>query len=138
MGKKIKSKPVKAIDAYMGAGRKRKPEHFDLTIVGLKYRLSDHEIQQMEDFIDEEGGIACNLEREPENAVDPKAVKVIALDPENRVFHNWHIGYVRRPANSPLSDLLRKGADIKMCMLTFVDAQTGEGELQVALIPPEQ
>lgn len=138
MPKKVKSRPVKAIDAYMGGSSRPKPEEFDLTLVGLKYRLSDHEIQQMEDFIDEEGGIACKLEREPDNDVDPKAVKVITLDPENRVFHNWHIGYVRRPANSALSDLLRRGGVVKMCLLTFVDARKGEGELQVVLIPPSE
>lgn len=133
-----KNKPVKAIDAYMGKSSTRKAEKLDLTVVGLKYRLSDRELEQIEDFIDEEGGIAARLEREPENEVDPKAVKVVLLDPKNKVFHNWHIGYIRRPSNSPLSDLLRRGGSVKMCLLTWVDSKSGEGELEVALIPPSE
>lgn len=134
-----KSRPIKAIDAYVAGDEKAKKKvKFNLTVVGMQYRLSNRQFQQLDELIEEEGGVPCNLEREPTNEVDAKAVKVITLDPARKVFNNWHVGYVRRPANEPLFDLLRRGAVVKMCMLVYLDAERGEGELEVALIPPAQ
>lgn len=118
--------------------RKAKPKvhEFDLTLVGMKWRLSDQEILQLEELIEDEGGVPCKFEREPTNEVDPKAIKVFTLDPERKVFHNVQVGYVRRPANGPLFDLLRRGASVKMCLLVYVNPKDGSGELQVGITRP--
>lgn len=121
------AKPVKAVKKYTD---------LNLTLVGMGYRLNKQEIQQLDDYIEEEGGIPCTLQREPSNEVDPLAVKVVILDPKYKLFNGREIGYVRRPANEPLSKLLRRGATTKLCLLVFIDAKRGEGELEIRLSSP--
>lgn len=113
---------------------KPKLKELDLTVVGLSYRLSARDMQQLEDAIEESGAIKCRLELEPENPVDPKAVKVIVLDPERKLFHGWHIGYLRRPANAHIFEELRRGAVVKGALLTWIDPDAGEAELQLGIV----
>lgn len=107
---------------------KDKTVNFTLTLVGMTYRMSKPERLQLNNLLESEGELACTLDPEPENPVDPKAVRVFA--------DGGHIGYVARPANEPLFDLLAKGATITFCVLTELDPFAGEGELQVELVRP--
>lgn len=116
---------------------KRKTVELTLTLVGLRYRMDKQEIEQLKNIVEDEGGISCKFEPEPDNEVDPKAVKVIALDLERRVFTGRHLGYVQRPASESLFKVLKAGATIKICLLDFVDDKDGTGEIQVALVKPQ-
>jgi hypothetical protein len=84
-----------------------KKREVDVTVVGCKYRLTTEELSQIAELIDVEP-IPCTLEREPENEVDPLAIRVVALDPVNKRFTGRHIGYVQRPTNEPLTKLFEK------------------------------
>jgi hypothetical protein len=118
--------------------KKAKPKIVSLTLTarGFYHHMSDKEILQMDQIIEEDGSLPCRLEREPDNEVDPNAVKIIALDPKNKLFTNVHIAYVGRPANKPLVQLLKRGATIKLCLLVYIDLECGEGDLEVKLIRP--
>lgn len=107
-----------------------------ITVVGFRYRLSSDELKDLQRRIENDGALVCQLELEPENQADPKAIKVVAVDPEDRVFSGRHLGYVARPVNESIFDFLRKGGKISACLLEFVDRAEGYGELEVAFSKP--
>jgi hypothetical protein len=119
------------------APKKAKPRvaEFTLTAVGFRYRMSKIEMSQLSKLVDDEEGVPCQFKLEPDNQVDPKAVKVV-LKSKYANFQNRFIGYIRRPSNATLFDLLQKGAEVKMALLTFVDVDAGEGEVEVAVFQP--
>lgn len=118
--------------------KKARPKTHELrvTVRGMNYRLSPEELSQFEDIIEEEEYIACMLEREPRNEVDPLAIKVICLDPEEKRFTGRHIGYVGRPTNEALTKLLKKGARVTACLLDYISVEDGEGELALEITRP--
>jgi hypothetical protein len=133
----MKSQKLKPKSNPAPKPKKAKPKvaEFTLTVVGLKYRMDKIEMSQLSKLVDDEEGVPCQFQREPDNEVDPKAVKVI-VQSKYVNFSNRFIGYVRRPSNATLSELLRQGAEVKLALLTYVDANDGEGELEVAVFQP--
>lgn len=119
--------------------KKAKPKlaTFTLTVVGFKYRLSKIELGQLAKLVEKEDGIPCKFELEPENPVDVYAVKVIASS-RYTLFSGIHLGYVRRPVNVTIFKLLRRKAEVKLALLTYVDVDAGEGELEVAVLQPSE
>lgn len=103
----------------------------ELQCRGMKYRLSDPELLQLEEIVNQEGFLACRFEKEPDNEVDQYAIKVIGLDPEKKRFTNRHLGYIARPTNKVLWQSLSAGATVKECRMIFVDSTSGEAELAV-------
>lgn len=112
------------------AGTKKKFEKFSLTLVGMNYRMGKQERLQLFNMFKAEGEAwVCYLEPEPQNPVDPKAIKVMLSD-------SVHIGYVQRPVNEPLFDLLQKGAIVESCLLVEFDPFEGRGDLKVKIRKP--
>jgi hypothetical protein len=108
-----------------------------LDCVGMKYRMSKPELEQVAEVVSYEYGITCTLSPEPENEVDKSAIRVLGADKRN-LFTGKHLGYVARPANEPLLELLNRGAEIKTCFLEDVDADRGEGVLAIRIkVPPK-
>lgn len=114
--------------------KKASPNHdLELSVVGLRYRLDPEELLRLEKIIDKDGSIPCILEREPDNEVDPLAVKVVLIDPQHKLFNRRHIGYLQRPANETISKVLRRGAQVRLCVLSFVDPKQAIGEIELVL-----
>ena len=93
-------------------------------VKGLRYRLSDRERSDLRDSANDKG-VVCELELEPENEYDPRAIKVLAI--------GKHIGYVARPVNVPLYRTIKAGLKIKTCKMVEYDKRTDEGRLEVLL-----
>ncbi len=109
-----------------------------MTVRGMRYRLDDNLISQISARIEDEGSVLCVLEPEPENEVDPNAIKVIGLDPEHDIFTGLHIAYLGRPGNGSLAKLLRAGGRVKSARLISVDMETGDGELDLQIVKPSK
>jgi hypothetical protein len=113
--------------------QKKVTEELVITLVGLQYRMDMRERKILKHAVDTEGGIECKFVLEPDNEVDPKAVKVLGVDVDQYRYTNQHLGYVQRPVNEKLFDAISGGVRVLSCFLTWVDAETGEGELTVEL-----
>lgn len=115
--------------------KKAKPKVYNetLSVVGIQYRITPEGRDLIEDIIDQEGKLTCSLELEPENEVDPDAIKVVGLDSKKKRFTGTHLGYIRRPVNRYLAELLEKGARVESAILNFIEPESGEGEIEVRL-----
>ena len=99
---------------------------FNLPLVGASFRVKRLTRRMISDSLEEEA-IGCSLELEPDNEWDDKAVKVILTD----YLPDLHIGYIGRPANKALFDLIVE-SDLRMnCLITSFDYENGTGNVRI-------
>lgn len=102
----------------------------DLDVVGLQHRITTSTRRYLARGISEHGPIFCNLVREPENAFDENAIKVVIKEGN---YKDLHIGYIQRSVASVLAILLDDGSleDVLLSVIRInVDAGTADARLQ--------
>jgi hypothetical protein len=116
--------------------RKRQSRDIYLSVVGTDHRVSISTRQMMREHLP----MPVKLEREPDNPVDPRAIKVVIADgPTAKGVQNpykgLHIGYLRRAIATVYAPLLDRG-EIKVASATLVDLEPrgSEGEVRVRLL----
>ena len=113
--------------------RPTKITELDLPIVGMKYRVSVSTRRMIVTHVEEET-VECLLVREPENAHDENAVKVIIDTPP---YAGFHIGYIAKEVAAVLAPMLDDpDYTVAVCIITEMDAVDATAMLHVALKTP--
>lgn len=111
--------------------KKKVSRKLSVSVVGLQHRVTMTTRRMMAARISDGGPMEVKLEREPDNHVDPNAIRVIVT---GGPYSKLHIGYVPRRVAEILAPALdKKQAELGMCLLTGVTPEDGEGELLIRL-----
>jgi HIRAN domain len=108
-------------------------------VVGLNHRLLPEQQQALKKMAKKKS-LKCELRREPDNAADPNAIKVICVDKrlaEARPMFagETSIGYLRRETAGVLAQGFDNGfMKVKRCRLTYVDAVHGSANVRVRFL----
>lgn len=123
-------KPVKA--------KKNKKAEVPLTCVGMGYRMSEKELKKLDRHLKFNGSMRCKLVPEPTNEFDSDAIKVICIDRKLTGFYEKHLGYIQRPTNRTLLKVLKKGAKVRLCAMTYLEVDRGQANLEAILSVPSK
>jgi hypothetical protein len=107
----------------------------DLSVKGMRYRVSTSTRRMIAAFMKSDF-LECALMREPDNRVDPNAIKVeISKEP----YKGMQIGYIDKEVAATLAPLLdSKAVRVDSIVLTELDAQEATATIHVALKTPVQ
>lgn len=105
--------------------------NFTIDVVGGSFRLKKLTRRMLADRVGQ-SPVRCYFELEPDNKVDPFAVKVML----NEFIPEANIGYVKRPENKPLFQLLDKLAIVTKADLFEYD-DNGYGKIELVLTVDE-
>jgi hypothetical protein len=105
-------------------------------VVGMNHRVSLEACENLARQTERDRqSLKCELQREPTNPVDPRAVKVVVTD--ERAKHKGHIGYLRRKVASVIAPALDRGtAEVASCRLIYVNVEHGWGRIELKLKTP--
>jgi hypothetical protein len=111
--------------------KKKVPHRVALSVVGMQYRVTKSTRQMISEHVRNDGPLLCKLVREPSNAVDPNAIRVLIAD---EPYTGLFIGYLTRQVAEVLAPALDKGTAVAgRCVLTDVAPRDGEGEVLVTI-----
>lgn len=101
----------------------------ELEVVGMNHRVTLSTLAKLASDVP----LHCRLEREPDNAHDENAVKVIVIEkPWAKKHDGMHIGYIARAVASVIAPAMDEGGSAwpyTDAWLTAVDDEAGHGEL---------
>lgn len=105
---------------------KSKKVPITLDVVGLDWRVGKSEQERLAELVKEQP-LDCVMEREPDNAHDENAVKIL--------LGRNHIGYLRRSTAKVLAQGFDNGTlKVKSCVLAEVNVEHGWGRLKVRFL----
>jgi hypothetical protein len=106
----------------------KKPKEVELTVVGLRYRVTDSTRRMMREHLP----FPAALVREPDNEHDDNALKVVVTEYFNHPYKDFHIGYVPRGVASVWAPALDSGKlTIAEAWITGIDVEEGTAKLLV-------
>jgi HIRAN domain len=106
----------------------KRPKEVELTVVGLKYRVTTSSRVMLADHLP----FPVKLEREPENREDENAIKVVAVKYFSHTFNDFHIGYLPRGVASVWAGPLDTGKlTIAEAWVTGIDVGAGTATMLV-------
>lgn len=110
-------------------------QKLELEVVGMNHRVTISTLENLADDVP----LHCKLEREPDNAHDENAVKVVVIEKPWRKQHDgMHVGYIARATASVIAPAMDEGGErwpYTDAWLTAIDTDTGTGELLLSTKP---
>jgi HIRAN domain len=102
-----------------------KTKIIDITVRGLMFYVTPDTMQTMSEVVP----MPVRLEREPTNAHDPNAIKVIV---EAKPWKDFHIGHVAKQTAEVLASKMDDGSfNLEEATLVWIDVHLGEAGVEV-------